>query len=87
MSYPPPVERKALLTRLVHRAGDGCLHLSESFDVKLLAAAEKMGLEGVVSKHRDTPYRSGSGYGWIKVKTQAWRDANRKRWRLFERRR
>jgi len=35
-----------------------------------------MGLEGVVSKRRDAPYRFGSKCGWIKVKTQAWRDAN-----------
>jgi hypothetical protein len=24
---------------------------------------------------------------WLKVKTQAWREANRERWRLFEERR
>jgi len=23
--------------------------------------------------------------GWVKVKTQAWGEANRERWRLFER--
>jgi ATP-dependent DNA ligase len=42
-------------------------------------------LEGVVSKRRNAPYRSGTTCGWIKVKTQAWREANRDRWRLFER--
>jgi hypothetical protein len=40
---------------------------------------------GVVSKRRDAPYRSGPKCGWVKVKTQAWREANRERWRLFER--
>jgi len=51
---------------------------------KLFAAAERMGLEGVVSKRRDGAYRSGPRCGWIKVKTQAWREANKERWRLFE---
>jgi ATP-dependent DNA ligase len=44
-----------------------------------------MELEGVVSKRRDVPYRSGTKCGWIKTKTQAWREANKERWRLFER--
>jgi len=42
-------------------------------------------LEGVVSKRRDAPYQSGECRDWQKIKTQAWRDANRERWRLFER--
>jgi ATP-dependent DNA ligase len=50
----------------------------------LLRVAEKHGLEGVVSKRRDAPYRSGACRGWRKVKTMAWREANRERWRLFE---
>ena len=68
-------------------AGDNRLRLSDGFDdgVKLLAAAERMRLEGVVSKRRDGAYRSGPGSGWIKVKTQAWREANGERWPLFER--
>jgi len=43
------------------------------------------GLDGVVSKRRDAPYWSGDCRDWRKVKTQAWREANRERWRLFER--
>jgi len=46
--------------------------------------AEKHELEGVVSKRRDAPYRSGACRRWRKVKTTAWREANRERWRLFE---
>jgi bifunctional non-homologous end joining protein LigD len=34
-------------------------------------AACKMGLEGIVSKRRDFPYRSGRSKGWIKVKNPA----------------
>ena len=43
-----------------------------------------MGLEGIVSKKRTAPYVSGNRSGWIKVKTAAWREANRKRYKLFE---
>ena len=63
------------------------MHLVEAFDdgVKLLEAAERMQLEGIVSKRRAAPYRSGECNDWRKVKTVAWREANRERWRLFER--
>lgn len=40
--------------------------------------------EGVVSKRRGAPYRSGTCRGWRKIKTTARREANRERWRLFE---
>ena len=30
------------------------------------------------------PYRSGECWDWRKIKTMAWREANRERWRLFE---
>jgi bifunctional non-homologous end joining protein LigD len=81
------VERKDLLMVLVIGAGDSRLRLSDGFDdgAELLAAAERMGLEGVVSKRCDAPYRSGSQCGWIKTKTRAWREANKDRWQLFER--
>ena len=84
----PLDERKRALQRLVLKTGDHALRLSESFNdgVKLLAAAEGMHLEGVVSKRRDAPYRSGKKCDWIKVKCLSWRVANRERWRLFERR-
>jgi bifunctional non-homologous end joining protein LigD len=51
----------------------------------LLEVAERHGLEGVVSKRRLAPYHSGECRDWRKIKTAAWRDANRERWRLFER--
>jgi ATP-dependent DNA ligase len=46
-----------------------------------------MHLEGIVSKRRDAPYRSGKQCGWVKVKCATWREANKERWRLFERHR
>ena len=50
-----------------------CLHLVQAFDdgVKLLEATERHGLEGIVSKRRDAPYRSGECRDWVKVKSAA----------------
>jgi ATP-dependent DNA ligase len=51
----PLVDRKESLMVLIMGAGDSRLRLSDCFDdgVELLAAAERMGSEGVVSKRRD----------------------------------
>jgi bifunctional non-homologous end joining protein LigD len=35
-----------------------------------IVAACRMGLEGLVSKHRDRPYRGGRCKHWIKVKNR-----------------
>jgi len=53
--------------------------LSEPFEdgLALLWVAEQRGLEGVVSKRRDAPCQSGECRNWRKVKTVAWREANR----------
>jgi bifunctional non-homologous end joining protein LigD len=82
----PLTGRRRRLERLLRRAKVPCLHLVEAFDdgQKLLEAAERYGLEGVVSKQRSAPYKSGECRDWRKVKTNAWREANRERWRLFE---
>ena len=73
------VERKAALRDLLIAADDDALRYSDEFDdpAKLLAVVTEMGLEGVVSKLGHQPYKSGKNVGWIKVKSQAWRDANR----------
>jgi bifunctional non-homologous end joining protein LigD len=80
-------ERKHRLEKLVLKVRDGWLRYSETFTdgAKLLVAADHMGLEGIVSKKANTPYRSGSLCDWIKVKCPSWRERNRERWRLFER--
>ena len=82
----PLEERRYLLRKLLKRASIDELRLSEVFDdpIALLAACEKHRLEGIVSKRRGDPYRPGSKSGWIKVKTAAWREANRERHQLFE---
>lgn len=60
-------ERKKWLAALLSSAGDERLRLSQSFDdgVKLLEAAGRMNLEGIVSKRRAAPYVAGVGCGWI----------------------
>ncbi len=65
---------------------DGKKYSLASFaDAKaLLRAADRFGLEGIVSKRKEMGYRSGSSSHWIKVKTHAWRKANEERWKLFE---
>jgi len=82
----PLVKRQARLQALLERFGCPAISLSERFEdgLALLRAAEERGLEGVVSKRRDAPYRSGECRDWRKIKTATWREANRERWRLFE---
>ncbi|KQV41454.1 MULTISPECIES: DNA ligase D [unclassified Rhizobium] len=69
----PLEERKALLEKLVPGAG-GILRYSGHFDetgALVLRHACRLGLEGVVSKLRDAPYRGGRGKSWIKSKCSA----------------
>ena len=73
--------------KLIVAANTGWLHYSENFDdgLDLLKAADRMNLEGIVSKRSDAPYRAGKQCGWVKVKCATWREANKERRRLFER--
>jgi bifunctional non-homologous end joining protein LigD len=78
--------RGGRLQTLLNRFRCPAVLCSEPFNdgQALLRVAEKHGLEGVVSKRRDASYRSGSCRGWLKIKTDVWREANKERWRLFE---
>jgi len=82
-------KRKARLHELMERFDCPGVLMSQTFadGQALLRAAEEHRLEGVVSKRRAAPYRSGPSRDWLKIKTQAWLEANRERWRLFEPRR
>jgi bifunctional non-homologous end joining protein LigD len=82
----PLFERKGRLEALFTDNASSHLGYSESFTdpLALLKAAEHLGLEGIVSKRRKAPYRSGSSRDWIKTKTSAWRQSNQERWRHFE---
>ena len=86
MRLLPLVNRKAALRELLIEADDDALRYSDEFDdpAKLLAVVTKTGLEGIVSKLGHQPYKSGKNVGWIKVKSQAWREANRERWEMVQ---
>jgi bifunctional non-homologous end joining protein LigD len=69
----PLVRRKAELKKII--AGTD-VQFSESFEIEgaeMSAHACNLGLEGVVSKVRDSPYVSGRGNNWVK-KTCAQRE-------------
>ena len=85
----PLDQRKALLAGVVSAADDEHLQFSGDFDdpIRLLETCGKMGFEGIVSKRKESAYRSGPTCDWLKIKTATWREANRYRWELFEKRR
>ena len=63
----PLIERKALLKKLIDKTD---IQFSESFEVdgrEMFKHACKTGLEGVVSKVRDSRYTSGRSNDWVKV--------------------
>jgi ATP-dependent DNA ligase len=68
---PQPLEaRKAALAKLLRKARSG-VHLVEHIPgdgATIFKHACLMGLEGIVSKRRDHPYRSGPSQAWLKVK-------------------
>jgi bifunctional non-homologous end joining protein LigD len=82
----PLSQRKAMLADVLASADDEHLQFSGDFDdpVKLLDTCQRMNLEGIVSKRRDSAYRSGPTRDWLKIKTATWRAANRDRGELFE---
>jgi len=63
--------RRATLRSLIRSAGPG-IRLSEHIDgrdgTSVYQHACRMGLERIVAKRRDRPYRSGRSADWIKVK-------------------
>lgn len=65
------VDRKAALEALFAGRAGGPLRYSAHFEHDgdlVLKHACRLSLEGVVSKRRDAPYRSGRGKAWIKSK-------------------
>ena len=60
------IERKAALKKIITGSD---VQFSESFEIdgrEMFTHACKVGLEGVVSKVRDSPYGSGRGHNWVK---------------------
>jgi bifunctional non-homologous end joining protein LigD len=66
----PLKERKARLEKLLARATAGIQYNEhvEGDGQIVFEHACKLGLEGIVSKHRQHPYRSGRSKTWLKVK-------------------
>jgi bifunctional non-homologous end joining protein LigD len=69
----PLVERKARLEQLLSRTGERIRYVGhlQSHAQNVLLSACKMGLEGIVSKRLDAPYRSGRSESWRKSKCRA----------------
>jgi len=68
------IYRKAALTRLLRRSRDG-VQLVEHIDVSdgatVFEHACNLGMEGIVSKRRDSVYRPGRSRMWLKIKNPA----------------
>jgi bifunctional non-homologous end joining protein LigD len=67
----PLEERKARLKKLVGSRKTGRIRFSEHVEGNgeaFFAEACRAGLEGIVSKQRDQPYRAGRHGGWVKTK-------------------
>ncbi len=90
MRREPLAARKATLASVLAKAAPG-LRLSEHIEADgptVFAHACKMGLEGIVSKRKASPYRSGRSPDWLKSKNPACAAVKReteedwsKRWR------
>jgi bifunctional non-homologous end joining protein LigD len=71
---PQPLHaRKARLEKLLAAARAGILYNEHvrGDGQTVFEHACRMGLEGIVSKHRDHPYRSGRSKTWLKIKNPA----------------
>ena len=70
MRREPLEVRKATLRSVLAKTGPG-LRFNEHLEgdgPTVFAHACKMGLEGIVSKRKDSPYRSGRSPDWLKMK-------------------
>jgi DNA ligase D-like protein (predicted ligase) len=66
----PLLRRRELLQELIGEEG-GAIQFSHhvaGLGSDFYQAVEKLGLEGMVSKRADAPYRSGRGTSWLKAK-------------------
>jgi bifunctional non-homologous end joining protein LigD len=66
--------RKATLTSVLAKAAPGIRfneHLECDDGEIVFRHACKLGLEGIVSKRKDSPYRSGRSSDWLKMKNPA----------------
>ena len=66
----PYSERKALLLKVLRRSRSGIQYVehTEADGAKMFKAVCKLGLEGIVLKKLDAPYKSGPSKAWLKIK-------------------
>jgi ATP-dependent DNA ligase len=66
----PYAERKTALRKLLRRSREGIQYVEhkEGDGEEMFAAICKLGLEGIVSKRIDAPYRSGRARSWLKTR-------------------
>nr|WP_244755783.1 DNA ligase D [Pseudoxanthomonas helianthi] len=73
LTNSPQSQRKALLAEILADPPDRLVYSShiEGRGDEALAMAIERGLEGIISKRADAPYRSGRGDAWRKIKQRA----------------
>jgi bifunctional non-homologous end joining protein LigD len=66
----PYSERKTVLRKVLKRTKRGIQYVehTEGDGAKMFKAVCKLGLEGIVSKKLDAPYKSGPSKAWLKIK-------------------
>ena len=69
----PLADRRSLLAQLLAGSPGGRILMSETIDIQeppelLYRHACELGMEGIVAKRTDAPYRSGRVQTWVKVK-------------------
>jgi bifunctional non-homologous end joining protein LigD len=78
LRHVPLIERKQLLKQLIAAVGEPLVysdHVAAKGEL-YFAAAEKNGLEGIIAKRADGPYRDGARTAdWLKIKTQQRQEA------------
>jgi bifunctional non-homologous end joining protein LigD len=64
------LDRKHTLKSLLHKAPSTIMYVDyiEADGARVFAEACRMGLEGIIAKRTDAPYRSGRQDSWIKLK-------------------
>jgi len=73
LRHDPLEVRKATLANVLAKAGNGIRlndHIEDDGPIVFRHAC-KLGLEGIVSKRKDSPYRSGRSPDWLKSKNPA----------------
>jgi bifunctional non-homologous end joining protein LigD len=68
----PLSERKTALRKVLRRTKGGIQYVEhgEGDGAEMFEAVCKLGLEGIVSKRIDSPYRSGPSKSWLKIKNR-----------------